>query len=94
MLFSAIITAHVSVYICSMVVHIQILFDNLDFAAAGSLMRINHRRGKVLHIGGGGGGGGGGKGKGKVEDIGGGARLRILVGGGGKGEPNFLLNVN
>ena len=52
MLFSAIITAHVSVYICSMVVHIQILFDNLDFATAGSLMRFNHRRVKVLHIGG------------------------------------------
>ena len=50
MLFSAIITAHVSVYICSMVVHIQILFDNLDFATAGSLMRFIHRREKVLHI--------------------------------------------
>ena len=57
-----------------MVVHIQILFDNLDFATAGSLMRFNHRRRKVLHIvcvggtrlrtfvGGGGGGGGGGQG--------------------------------
>ena len=75
MLFSAIITAHVSVYICSMVVHIQILFDNPDFATAGSLMRFNHRRGKVLHNGGGG--------EGKVENIGGGARLRILVGGQG-----------
>ena len=42
-----------------MVVHIQILFDNLDLATAGSLMRFNHRRRKVLHIGGGGGGGGG-----------------------------------
>ena len=47
-----------------MVVHIQILFDNLDFATAGSLMRFNHRRRKVLHMGGGarlrtlGGGGG------------------------------------
>ena len=75
MLFSAIITAHVSVYICSMVVHIQILFDNPDFATAGSLMRFNHRHGKVLHNEGGarlrtlvGGGGGGGK----VENIGGG----------------------
>ena len=38
-----------------MVVHIQILFDNLDFATAGSLMRFNHRRRKVLHMGGGGG---------------------------------------
>ena len=66
MLFSAIITAHVSVYICSMVVHIEVLFDYLDFATAGSLMRFNHRRGKVLHTGVGGGG------KGKVEDIGGG----------------------
>ena len=65
---SAIITAHVSVYICSMVVHIQILFDNPDFATAGSLMRFNHRRGKVLHNGGGGGGR---------------ARLRTLVGGQG-----------
>ena len=61
-----------------MVVHIQILFDNLDFATAGSLMRFNHRRRKVLHIWGGGGG----------------ARLRILVGGGGKGEPNCSLDVN
>ena len=43
-----------------MVVQIQILFDNLDFATAGSLMRFNLRRRKVLHIGGGGGGGGGG----------------------------------
>ena len=34
-----------------MVVHIQILLDNLDFATAGSLMRFNHRRRKVLHIG-------------------------------------------
>ena len=40
-------------------VQIQILIDNLDFATAGSLMRFNHRRRKVLHIGGGGGGGGG-----------------------------------
>ena len=48
-----------------MVVHIQILFDNLDFATSGSLMRFNHRRRKVLHNWGGGGGG-------KVEDIGGG----------------------
>ena len=47
-----------------MVVHIQILFDNLDFATAGSLMRFDHRRRKVLHIG--------GRGGGKVEDIGGG----------------------
>ena len=85
MLISAIITAHVSVYICSMVVHIQILFDNPDFATAGSLMRFNHRRGKVLQNGGGG--------EGKVENIGwGGARLRILVG--GKGEPNFSQDVN
>ena len=68
MLISAIITAHVSVYKCSMVVHIQILFDNPDFATAGSLMRFNHRRGKVLHNGGGR------------------ARLRTLVGGGGKVE--------
>ena len=60
-----------------MVVHIQILFDNLDFATAGSLMRFNHRRRKVLHMGGGG----------KVEDIGG-------EWGGGKGEPNFSLDVN
>ena len=45
-----------------MVVQIQILFDNLDFATAGSLMRFNLRRRKVLHIGGGGGGGGGGVG--------------------------------
>ena len=67
-----------------MVVHIQILFDNLDLATAGSLMRFNHRRRKVLHIGGGGGGGGG-----KVEDIGGGGG-----GKGGKGEPNFLLDIN
>ena len=91
MLFSAIITAHVSVYICSMVVHIQILFDNPDFATAGSFMRFNHRRGKVLHNGGRGG-------EGKVENIGGGgggggARLRILVGE-GKGEPNFSQDVN
>ena len=48
-----------------MVVHIQILFDNLDFATSGSLMRINHRRRKVLHNWGGGG---------KVEDIGGGGQ--------------------
>ena len=74
-----------------MVVHIKILFDNLDFATAGSLMRFNHRRRKVLHIGGGGkveediGGGGGGGG--------GGARLRILVGG-ARGEPNCSLDVN
>ena len=52
-----------------MVVHIQILFDNLDFATAGSLMRFNHRRRKVLHMGGGGGG----------------ARLRTFGGGGGQG---------
>ena len=80
MLFSAIITAHVSVYICSMVVHIQILFDNPDFATAGSFMRFNHRRGKVLHNGGRGGEGkvenigGGGGGGGKVENIGGGGQ--------------------
>ena len=42
-----------------MVVQIQILFDSLDFATAGSLMRFNHRGRKVWHIGGGGGGGGG-----------------------------------
>ena len=78
MLFSAIITAHVSVYICSMVVHIQILFDNPDFATAGSLMRFNHRHGKVLHNEGGA----------RLRTLvggGGGARLRILVGGGGQG---------
>ena len=63
-----------------MVVHIQILFDNLDFATSGSLMRLNHRRRKVLHN----------------WEGGGGARLRILVGGGGggKGEQNFSLDVN
>ena len=57
-----------------MVVHIQILFDNLDLATAGSMMRFNHRRRKVLHIGGGGGQGWGhwGRGGGKVENIGGG----------------------
>ena len=59
-----------------MVVHIQILFDNLDFATAGSLMRFNHRRRKVLHMGGGGGGG-------KVEDIGGGGKVEDIGGGQG-----------
>ena len=53
-----------------MVVHIQILFDNLDFATAGSLMRFNHRRRKVLHIGGGGGAR---------------LRILVCVGGGGRG---------
>ena len=57
-----------------MVVHIQILFDNLDCSTAGSLMRFNNRRRKVLHIGGGGGG----------------ARLRTLVGGGGQEEPKLF----
>ena len=46
-----------------MVVQILILFDNLDFATAGSLIRFNHRRRKVLHIGWGVGGGGRGGGK-------------------------------
>ena len=65
-----------------MVVHIQILFDNLDLATSGSLMRLNHRRRKVLHNWGGGGGGkvedigGGGGGGGKVENIGGGGGAR------------------
>ena len=46
-----------------MVVQILILFDNLDFATAGSLIRFNHRRRKVLHIGWGVGGGGRGGGQ-------------------------------
>ena len=53
-----------------MVVHIQTLFDNLDFATAGSLMKFNHRRRKVFAYWVGGGGGG--------------ARLRTLGGGGGQ----------